>query len=45
MLNNKWVQILIATIIIFGICIVAKINFSGSVGSNGIHASIDRGDK
>ena len=43
MLNNKWIQILIVAIIIFGICIVAKINFTGSLGSNGIHAAIDRG--
>jgi hypothetical protein len=41
--NNKIVQWLIAAIIIFGICWVARINLSGSVGSNGIHGSIDRG--
>lgn len=41
-MNNKWVQILIAAIIIFGVCWVAKINMSGSVGSNGITGSIER---
>jgi hypothetical protein len=43
-MNNKWVQLLIAVIIVIGICMVAKLNLSGSIGSNGIHGSIDRGE-
>ena len=41
--NNRLIQILIVAIIVIGICMFAKLNLSGSVGSNGIHADIGTG--
>jgi len=45
MFNNKFVQILIVGLIIFGICWIAKVNFSAQVGSSGIHVGMDRGSQ
>lgn len=42
-LQNKYVQILIVVLVIIGICMLAKLNLHGNVGSNGINVGVDRG--
>lgn len=41
-LGNKIVQTLLIALVIFGICILAGLNFHLSVGANGIDAGINR---
>lgn len=41
-LNNRIVQILLAALVIVGICLIARLNFHMSAGSNGVSAGVER---
>lgn len=41
-LNNRIVQILLAACVIIAICIIAKLDFHVSAGSNGVKMGVDR---
>lgn len=40
--NNRWIQLIIIIVIIFGLLIMVGIDFTVQVGASGMHFNVDR---